>query len=48
MKKITFYFMMLLSVTAFAQIEINENFDDIANNQVPAGWTETNFIKFPL
>ena len=43
MKKITFYFMMLLSVTAFAQIEINENFDDIANNQVPAGWTETNF-----
>lgn len=43
MKKITFYLMMLLSASVFAQIEINENFDATANNQVPAGWTETNF-----
>ncbi|WP_339622506.1 T9SS type A sorting domain-containing protein [uncultured Winogradskyella sp.] len=43
MKKITFYFLMLLSFSAFAQIEVNQNFDDTANNQVPAGWTETNF-----
>lgn len=33
--------MMLLSVTAFAQIEIIENFDSTANNQVPTGWTST-------
>lgn len=43
MKKITIYFMMLFSITAFSQIELVENFDDTANNQVPAGWTETNF-----
>ncbi|MDG5491182.1 T9SS type A sorting domain-containing protein [Psychroserpens sp. SPM9] len=43
MKKITFYFIMLLSMTAFSQIEVNENFEEISNNQVPAGWTETNF-----
>lgn len=39
MKKITFLFLMLLSVTAFSQIEIVENFDTTANNQVPASWT---------
>lgn len=43
MKKITLLFMMLLSITAFSQIEVIENFDDVANNQVPTGWTETNF-----
>tara|TARA_R110002012_G_scaffold322083_1_gene554830 strand:+ start:8607 stop:10106 length:1500 start_codon:yes stop_codon:yes gene_type:complete len=41
MKKITFYLMMLLGVTAFSQIEIVENFDGLSNNQVPAGWSET-------
>lgn len=35
--------MMLMSITAFSQIEVIENFDDVANNQVPTGWTETNF-----
>lgn len=32
--------MMLFSITAFSQIEIVENFDDIPNNQLPAGWVE--------
>ncbi|WP_067148128.1 T9SS type A sorting domain-containing protein [Pseudotamlana agarivorans] len=41
MKRITFFMMMLLSVTVFAQIEIVENFDSTANNQVPTGWTVT-------
>ncbi|NRD19917.1 hypothetical protein HNV08_07650 [Winogradskyella eckloniae] len=43
MKKITFYCMMLFSIVSFAQIEVNEDFDDLANNAVPTGWTETNF-----
>ncbi|SFN50453.1 Por secretion system C-terminal sorting domain-containing protein [Bizionia echini] len=37
MKKITFYLMMLLGVTAFSQIEIVENFD----GGIPAGWTNS-------
>ncbi|KJD36817.1 hypothetical protein PW52_04070 [Tamlana sedimentorum] len=35
--------MMLIGITAFAQIEIVENFDGLSNNGVPTGWTETNF-----
>ncbi|WP_397363806.1 T9SS type A sorting domain-containing protein [Olleya sp. R77988] len=41
MKKITFYLIMLLSITAFSQIEIVENFDDLSNNALPTGWTST-------
>ncbi|WP_452227189.1 T9SS type A sorting domain-containing protein [Lacinutrix cladophorae] len=41
MKKITIYLLMLFSITAFSQVEIIENFDDLANNAVPAGWTST-------
>lgn len=41
MKKITFLFLMLLSITAFSQVEIVENFDTTPNNQVPAGWSHT-------
>ncbi|WP_372753487.1 T9SS type A sorting domain-containing protein [Mariniflexile sp.] len=41
MKKITFYFLMLLGITAFSQVEIVENFDDIANGAVPSGWSKT-------
>ncbi|WP_338731726.1 T9SS type A sorting domain-containing protein [Mangrovimonas cancribranchiae] len=36
MKKITFYFLMLLSVTAFSQVEIVEDFE---SGNLPAGWT---------
>lgn len=43
MKKITIYLMMLISASTFAQIEVVESFDETPNNQVPAGWTETNF-----
>ena len=43
MKKITFYFLMLLSITAYAQIEVLEDFEDVANNQIPENWTDTNF-----
>ncbi|OBQ54183.1 T9SS type A sorting domain-containing protein [Tamlana sp. s12] len=42
MKRITFFMMMLLSVTVFAQIEIVDDFDSTANNQVPTGWTSSN------
>ena len=45
MKKITFYFMMLIGITAFSQVEIVENFDTTPNNQVPAGWTYTNNFR---
>lgn len=45
MKKITFYFMMFLSFSAFSQVEIVENFDTTPNNQVPAGWTYTNNFR---
>lgn len=40
MKKITFYLMMLLSVTAFAQVEIIENFDGAVS------WTTTEMQTF--
>lgn len=40
MKKITFLLMMLLSITAFSQVEVVENFD---NNQIPTGWTSSGF-----
>lgn len=43
MKKITHLLLMLLSITAFSQVEIVENFDALANNQAPAGWTNTTF-----
>lgn len=43
MKKITLLFVLLFSITAYAQIEILEDFEDVANNQIPAGWTDTNF-----
>lgn len=36
---------MLLSITAFSQVEIVENFDTTANNQVPAGWSYTNNFR---
>ncbi|MFV0571163.1 MAG: T9SS type A sorting domain-containing protein [Xanthomarina gelatinilytica] len=39
MKKITFYFLMLLSVTAFSQVEILEDFEGTSNGSVPSGWT---------
>ncbi|MGB1268686.1 MAG: T9SS type A sorting domain-containing protein [Flavobacteriaceae bacterium] len=39
MKKITRILIMLLSITAFSQVEIVENFDSTTNNQVPPGWT---------
>lgn len=34
---------MLLSITAYAQIEVLEDFEDVANNQIPENWTDTNF-----
>ncbi|SDR87564.1 T9SS type A sorting domain-containing protein [Winogradskyella sediminis] len=39
MKKITFYFVMLFSITAFSQIEIVDDFDNESNNSVPSNWT---------
>ncbi|WP_452224633.1 T9SS type A sorting domain-containing protein [Lacinutrix chionoecetis] len=42
MKKITIFLTMLISMTAFSQIEIIEDFDSTPNNQVPAGWTGNN------
>ncbi len=48
MKKITFLFLMLLSVKAFSQVEIVENFDNAPDFDVPAGWTQTgNFYVTP-
>jgi hypothetical protein len=41
MKKITFLLMMLLSITAFSQVEIVENFDSTADYTLPSGWTAT-------
>lgn len=43
MKKITCLLMMLMSITAFSQIEVVENFDDAPNNGQLAGWTDENF-----
>lgn len=43
MKKITFGLMMLLSITAFSQIEIVENFDNSSNNGQINGWTSADF-----
>ena len=45
MKKITMYLVMLISITAFSQVEIVENFDTTPNNQVPAGWSFTNNFR---
>ena len=39
MKKITFYFVMLFSITAFAQIEIVDNFNSEPSGTVPSNWT---------
>lgn len=36
--------MMLLSITAFSQVEIVENFDTAAAYTLPADWTETGFF----
>jgi hypothetical protein len=41
MKKVTLLLMMFLSITAFSQVEIVENFDSTANYSLPAGWTST-------
>ncbi|MFC0605448.1 T9SS type A sorting domain-containing protein [Winogradskyella pulchriflava] len=45
MKKITFYLMMLFSITAFSQVEIIENFDNAPDFGLPAGWTGTGFFE---
>ncbi|MBU2938122.1 T9SS type A sorting domain-containing protein [Lacinutrix sp. C3R15] len=39
MKNITFLLMMLLSITAFSQVEIVENFDSAPDYGLPTGWT---------
>ncbi|WP_344711958.1 T9SS type A sorting domain-containing protein [Winogradskyella damuponensis] len=45
MRKITFYLIMLLSITAFAQVEIVENFDNAPDFGLPEGWTASeNFL----
>lgn len=41
MIKFTFFFAILFSVASFAQIEINERLDDVSNNQVLAGRTNS-------
>jgi hypothetical protein len=41
MKKITLYFIMLLSFSAFAQVEIVENFDNAPDFGLPTDWTGT-------
>ncbi|MGY0391012.1 T9SS type A sorting domain-containing protein [Bizionia sp. KMM 8389] len=38
MRKITLLFMMLLSITAFSQVEIVENFDSLTSG-TPTGWS---------
>ena len=44
MKKITLLFSMLLSITAFSQIEIVEDFNSTANLTLPTGWTSSAFL----
>ncbi|MBU2928615.1 T9SS type A sorting domain-containing protein [Winogradskyella psychrotolerans] len=39
MKKITLYFVMLFSISAFSQVEIVDNFNSESNNAVPSNWT---------
>ncbi|TYA56720.1 T9SS type A sorting domain-containing protein [Formosa maritima] len=46
MRKITFLLMMLLSITAFSQVEIVENFDSGSQYQLPNGWTESALYAF--
>ena len=43
MKKITFYLMMLLGVTAFSQIEVVDNFNGESNGSSPTNWPGSNF-----
>jgi len=43
MKKITFYLMMLLSVSVFSQIEIVDNFNGESNGSTPSNWPGSNF-----
>ncbi len=45
MKKITLLITMLLSITAFAQVEIVENFDSTQNFSLPDGWSQTGFFN---
>ncbi|WP_178984197.1 T9SS type A sorting domain-containing protein [Winogradskyella helgolandensis] len=48
MRKITLYFMMLLSITAFAQVEIVENFNNVPDFELPTDWTQTgDFLATP-